>query len=251
MSVAGESADQIVKVSLDGVDIMLRLAGDATKDIARLLIQESRKPQRTKGRASLLEMFKQQTPVKVFEVEEKSLKTFCKEAKRYGVLYHVLKNKNSNSPVCDVLVRAEDIDKVNRILSRFNIGRDKQTLIRETIEKHKEESTPPPMKTQPEKDETAKLVDELFKKQVNAEKVQTNVPLSQKTDKAEPSIMKRKQSGDMTLPRTKRFTEQEKERQPIKERMETAKAKSQSENAVINNPPKKKKYKERGYDNAR
>ena len=47
---------------------------------------------------------------------------FCREAQRYGVLYCVVKDKDLAAGAADILVRAEDASKVNRIIERFGLS---------------------------------------------------------------------------------------------------------------------------------
>ena len=69
-------------------------------------------------------MIKSGKELKVFSVSQKDLKKFTKEAKKYGVLYTVLRdksNKNKNAEV-DIIARAEDASKIQRIVERFELG---------------------------------------------------------------------------------------------------------------------------------
>ena len=85
MGSSGDAAEQVVRMSLEGVETIAKITGKGAENLAKLLIAEMKKPQRTKGRASLMSMLKQKKPIKVFEIDDKSLRTFCQEAKKYGV----------------------------------------------------------------------------------------------------------------------------------------------------------------------
>ena len=50
------------------------------------------------------------------------LKQFCEASKKYGVLYCVLKDRNADDGITDVMVRAEDASKINRIFERFQLA---------------------------------------------------------------------------------------------------------------------------------
>ncbi|MGN8947024.1 PcfB family protein [Candidatus Merdisoma sp. HCP28S3_D10] len=69
-------------------------------------------------------MLKSGKELKVFSVPQKDLKKFTEQAKKYGVLYCVLRDKFSkdeNAPV-DIIARAEDASKIQRIFDRFELG---------------------------------------------------------------------------------------------------------------------------------
>ena len=78
--------------------------------------------------------------LKVFTVKQSDLKIFAKEAKRYGVLYCALKGIRKNPDgLVDVMVRAEDASKINRIVERFELAAVDKASIRNEITKDREE----------------------------------------------------------------------------------------------------------------
>ena len=85
-----------------------------------------------KGKARLTNMIKSGKELKVFSIPNKDLAQFTKQAKRYGVLYCVLRDKSAKGddvPV-DIIARAEDASKIQRIVERFEIGKvDKAGVI--------------------------------------------------------------------------------------------------------------------------
>jgi hypothetical protein len=131
-------------------------------------------------------MLKQKKPIKVFEIDDKSLRTFCQEAKKYGVMYHVLKDKSRKDGCCDIMVRAEDASKVNRIFERFHLGVNNQAEIRSDVERSIDGSKQVPERTTPEKSAEDKFIDELFKPP-QKEKTQNDNPSQAKTEKSRPS----------------------------------------------------------------
>lgn len=67
-------------------------------------------------------MLKSGKELKVFAVHHSDLKKFCEEAKRYGVLYSVLKERNNTDGICDIMVRAEDAAKISRIVDKYELA---------------------------------------------------------------------------------------------------------------------------------
>ena len=187
MSTSGDAAEQVVRMSLEGVETVAKISGKGALELAKLLLAEMKKPQRTKGRASLMTMLKQGKEIKVFEIDDKSLKKFCEEAKKYGVMYHVLKDKSRKDGKCDIMVRKEDVAKVNRIFDRFGLGVDHKAVIRKAVSKSKEGRQDSPEKQKPEKSPEDKFVEELFMKPGQPEKAQDDNPTRAKTEKSPPS----------------------------------------------------------------
>ena len=134
MNNGGDAAEQVVRLSLEGFEVAARLSGSAAKNIALLLVSVLKQEQKTKGKARLTNMIKSGKELKVFSIPQKDLKKFTEQAKRYGVLYCVLRDKNTkgeNAPV-DIIARAEDASKIQRIVERFELGKvDKASIVSE------------------------------------------------------------------------------------------------------------------------
>ena len=124
MNNGGDAAEQIVRLSLEGFEVAVRLTGSAAKNIAILLAsvlkQEISQSNKTRGKARLTNMIKSGKELKVFSFQQKDLPKFTEQAKRYGVLYCVLRDKNtkSDTAMVDIIARAEDAAKIQRISDR-------------------------------------------------------------------------------------------------------------------------------------
>lgn len=121
---SGDAAEQIVRLSLEGFEVAAKITGEAAKNIALLLISVLKQEQKTKGKARLTNMIKSGKELKVFSVEQKDLAKFKEQAKKYGVLYTILRekgNKNKHA-VVDIIARAEDASKIQRIMDRFELA---------------------------------------------------------------------------------------------------------------------------------
>ena len=117
MNNGGDAAEQVVRLSLEGFEVAARLSGSAAKNIALLLVSVLKQEQKTKGKARLTNMIKSGKELKVFSIPQKDLKKFTEQAKRYGVLYCVLRDKNTkgeNAPV--------DISQEQRTLLKFSVS---------------------------------------------------------------------------------------------------------------------------------
>ena len=135
MTNGGDAAEQVVRLSLEGFEVAAKLSGAAAKNIAVLLVSVLKQEQKTKGKARLTNMIKSGKELKVFSIPNKDLKKFTEQAKRYGVLYCVLRDKNTkgdNVPI-DIIARAEDASKIQRIVERFELGKvDKAAIVTES-----------------------------------------------------------------------------------------------------------------------
>ena len=86
-----------------------------------------------KGRTNLDNMLKSGKELKVFAIHHSDLEKFCTEAKHYGVLYSVLKEKNNTDGIVDIMVRAEDASKISRMVDKFDLATIDTKAIRESV----------------------------------------------------------------------------------------------------------------------
>ncbi len=124
MSGSSEAADQVVKMTLEGTETALRLAGSGARRAAELLCAALKDGGKSSGKTRLAGLLRSGKELRVFAVRDGDLRTFCAEAKRYGVLYTVLRDRNASDGVTDVLVRSEDAGKVSRIFERYGLSAD-------------------------------------------------------------------------------------------------------------------------------
>ena len=125
MTNSSDVAEQLVKeymeFYLEGTKIALNISGKAAKNIASALYAIAKDSNKTKGKTRLNNMLKGGKELKIFPVRREDLKKFTTEAKRYGVLYCALIHKDDPDGMVDIMVKAEDASKIDRIVKRFNI----------------------------------------------------------------------------------------------------------------------------------
>ena len=84
MNNGGDAAEQIVRLSLEGFEVAVRLTGSAAKNIAILLAsvlkQEISQSNKTRGKARLTNMIKSGKELKVFSFQQKDLPKFTEQA---------------------------------------------------------------------------------------------------------------------------------------------------------------------------
>ena len=147
MNPGGDAAEQVVRLSLEGVEVAAKISGAGAKNIALLLYATLKQEQKTKGKARLTSMLKSGKELKVYTITNKDLAKFSQEAKRYGVLYCVLKDRKNTDPnaAVDVIARAEDASKIQRITERFKLATVNRADVSLEIQKDKEKLFPKDM----------------------------------------------------------------------------------------------------------
>lgn len=139
MSSSGDAAEQVVRMSLNGIEIAAKISGKAAERLAVLLYAVLKDQKRTKGKVRLTNMLRSGKELKVFAVQDGELEKFSRAAKQYGVLYCMLKDRKNNSGLTDIMVRADDAGKINRIFERFNLATIDMASVKTEIEKTKSE----------------------------------------------------------------------------------------------------------------
>ena len=144
MNPGGDAAEQVVRLSLEGMEVAAKITGNGAKNIGLLLYATLKQEQKTKGKARLTSMLKSGKELKVFTIRQEDLKKFSQEAKRYGVLYCVLKDRDNPDPnaAVDVIARAEDASKISRITERFELATVDQGTVVGNIQREKDAMFP-------------------------------------------------------------------------------------------------------------
>ena len=188
MNTSGEAADQVMRMMLNGAEVLIKLSGSGAKNAAVLLYSIAREQKKTKGAARLESMLRSGKPLKVYTFRDSDLPKFKEVAKQYGILYTVLKEKDKTGGVFDVMVRAEDESKIARITERFNLARVNTADLRAEIIREKEEiekdegKTDVPETDKPEKSADEKLADEILGKPIQKEENEMENPTAARTE---------------------------------------------------------------------
>ena len=154
-------------MTLNGAEIVLRLTGAATKELATFLVAAFKNPDRKRrkqaskcGETRLKSMLQCDKPTEIFSVKEEDLKKFVDGAKKYGILYCVVKNpKDCPDNLCDIMVKADDAPKIRRIAERYNFS----TLSKATVEHERDRAArTAPEPEAPNRDTADELVSDLL-----------------------------------------------------------------------------------------
>lgn len=137
MSVNSETADQTVKMTLEAIEeaakISASIGGTSAKSLAAMIYAIITDNKKSRGKTRLTAMLKSGKELKVLALNQKDLKQFCDVAKKYGVLYCVLKEKDNKDGIVDIMIRAEDASKVSRIVDKFELASIDTKAIRASV----------------------------------------------------------------------------------------------------------------------
>lgn len=119
MSQGSEAAEQMTREALQISEAAVKLAALGAKNLAALCLALANDNQKLAGRTNMTRLLKSGKELRVFDLQESDLQKFRAAAKQYGVLFSVIKNSKSENGHVDVLSRAEDVAKINRIFDKL------------------------------------------------------------------------------------------------------------------------------------
>lgn len=128
MNTSADAAEQVVRISLNGMEVAAKITGKAAVEVANMLYAVMKDQKKTKGKTRLENLISSGKPLSVFTLQSEDFACFQKEAKRYGVLYYAVRNQRSDSDgVVDIMVKLDDAARMNRIIERFKLTDTSQT----------------------------------------------------------------------------------------------------------------------------
>ena len=256
MSYSGDAAEQVVRMTLEGTEVAAKITGAGAKQLALLIYAVLKDQKKTKGKMRLTNMLRSGKELKVFAVHDKDLVKFCTEAKKYGILYCVLKDKDATDGITDIMVRAEDASKVNRIFERFEFATVDMGSVKSEIEHSRAEKKADmqvPERTIPEKSKEDVFLDALLQVSPTKEEAQTKNPTEArnlKSNQSEPFLNRNeraaKDAGDEpTQPRRSVRQELKDLREEQRQRATASKERSGTQKPLMHIEPKNKKTKKK------
>lgn len=182
MNSSSDAAESIVRMSLQGTEFALKITGLLTKNCIAGLYALSKDQKKSRGKTTLSKMLKTGKELKIFTIKKDDLKLFQQEAKRYGVLFTALFDKKNPDGKVDIMCRAEDAAKINRIINRFKLVSYDEVSIKSEIMKTRDgkEANDKGVETKSLDD----LVDDLMSKPVQKEENTMSNPELAKTEKS-------------------------------------------------------------------
>ena len=239
MNHAGDAAEQVVRMSLEGAEVALKITGVAAKNLAAALYTILKDQKKTKGKARIEAMLREKRPLKVYTLKKEDCPEFARQAKGYGILYAPIPVRKGDDTI-DILVFEDDAARANRIVDKFNLTVVDTASIKEDIEKSREErggEPQAPEKAAPEKSEDDRLLDELMEKPAQKEKSQPENPSAEKSVPFTPAEEKSHPSAPISENSSKsaRGTSDEPQKPSVRQELRDIQAqrKKEAEAAII------------------
>lgn len=157
LNYGSDPADQIVRFTLEGTEVALKLSGLAAKNFAMFVYAVLKDQKKARGKTRLVRMLREQRPFKFFKVPADRMKEFAKEAKEHGLLYVPIRKRKTNT--IELVSFADDASKVGRILDNLNLDFVEAQAGEAVFANSKEEEKQAPEASVPSKTETVQIKD--------------------------------------------------------------------------------------------
>ena len=122
----GDVAEQMVRILLNGTETVVRISGEGARQLAAFLIawaqQDHSRDLAKHGRTSMVRLLKSGQELQVFRMKPEEYTAFKPQAKQFRLLYSALRNKKDKDGLIDLVVRADEIPRVNHIFERIGYG---------------------------------------------------------------------------------------------------------------------------------
>lgn len=109
----------MVREGIQITEAAVKLSALGAKNLAAIALALAKDNPKVRGRTRLNRLLRDGKELKVFPIKTSDLSEFKRQAKHYGVLFSAIKDKTSEGELIDVLARAEDVSKLNRIFERM------------------------------------------------------------------------------------------------------------------------------------
>ena len=120
MNLGSDPADQVVRYTLEGTEFALRISGTAAKNFAIFAAAVLRDQKKTRGKTNLTRLLREGKPLKFFSVSADRMREFAQEAKRHGLLFVPIRDRNDPNYI-EIAIWADDAAKVERIIDRMQL----------------------------------------------------------------------------------------------------------------------------------
>lgn len=129
MSQGSEAAEQMTREAIQISEAAAKLAALGAKNLAALCLALANENQKLRGKTHMNALLRSGKELRVFDLKEQDLTFFKQEAKKYGVLFSVIKDGANGNGHVDILAKAEDVSKLNRIFERLHYAAPEQTRL--------------------------------------------------------------------------------------------------------------------------
>lgn len=115
----GEAADQMVRMMLSGGEVAVRLSGSAIKNMLAMTMALAHGHRTLSGKVNMGKMLRETRDLRRFPMIRRQYKQFRKSARKYKLLYSVIRDKGGRGKLMDVILPVTELGRANAIFERI------------------------------------------------------------------------------------------------------------------------------------
>ena len=116
MDVSAETADLVVRESIQAAESAAKLAGEGVKNVAALLLAIAKQDYKVVGETSSKRLSRDPTPAVVISLKKEDMGRFKKYARDYGVLYFFAQKRGNESGIINVVSNQNYVAQLNAVM---------------------------------------------------------------------------------------------------------------------------------------
>ena len=116
MDVSAETADLVVRESIQAAESAAKLAGEGVKNVAALLLAIAKQDYKVVGETSSKRLARDPTSAVVISLKKEDMGRFKKCAREYGVLYFFAQKRGNESGVINVVCNQNYVAQLNAVM---------------------------------------------------------------------------------------------------------------------------------------
>ena len=124
MSQEIQEAVQIIKVAYEGIEIAIKVGSGSIEELKKAIefIKGILDYEKTLGKTSMKKLLMKGGDLQVLQFDSKEIKKVEKYAKKYGILYSILPDKNKDG-LSELIFHSEAVPRANVLLQKMGKGR--------------------------------------------------------------------------------------------------------------------------------
>lgn len=129
MNTGGDAADQMVREGIEIIETSVKLSALGAKNITAIAIALAKDNPKVRGKTNLDRLLKENKELKVFPLKADDIREFHRLAKQYGILYAAVKEKHGEGELLDIMAKAEDASKLNRVFEAMGYALPQKQVV--------------------------------------------------------------------------------------------------------------------------
>ncbi len=120
-----EPAEQMVSIMFQGIELSLRLGSEGIKTLAEMIYASTQKEANLNMRSGrvkqIAQLLKENKPLRTSKLDIKDIPAFKRQAKKYGILYTIVRDIKSIDNTCTVIMKEEEQHLFNELVNSLGL----------------------------------------------------------------------------------------------------------------------------------